>query len=299
MLLRPREVENGRDSFEVFLVKRAAKSGFMGGMYVFPGGKLDSADQANFAKDLVIDEGYLEWHSRIHSSDYSSPAIDEALGKGLLVASVREVFEEAGVLLAKVRSTGEVLQTDAPETKRRLLDWRDRLAKEECLFSDILTAEDLYLDPSMLIYFAHWITPSRERRRYDTRFFVAHQPVEQEPVVDDHEAVDGVWRTPLAAIDDYRHGNIALAPPTLRILEDLAEQDSISHVMKWASGRDVWPIMPKVGTVNDQIAILLPWDPHFGSTEGESVRGLPEPHPNAEGPSRVVLEGQQWHSRGQ
>ena len=297
VLLRPTKSNDRREAFEVFLVKRAARSGFMGGMYVFPGGKLDPADQTDSAKKLVSQSGYLRWQERIHSSDFSRPAVDEALAKGLLVASVREVFEEAGVLLAKVGSTGQVLQTDVTETKTRFLEWRARLAKGECSFADFLTAEDLYLDPVMLTYFAHWITPSREKRRYDTRFFVAYQPIGQEAVVDDHEAVDGVWRTPKEAISDYRQGDIALAPPTLRILEDLSGHISVSHVIDWAAGRDVWPIMPKVGTVNDQIAILLPWDPGFEATDGESILGLPHPHPNAEGPSRVVLEGQQWHSR--
>ena len=270
----------------------------MGGMYVFPGGKLDPSDHSSAAKSTVLEVGYPDWYKRLHSCDFNNPEVDETLGHGLLVASVREVFEEAGVLLAKVRATGRVLQIASEQKKARFLEWRDKLVRGDCSFSEILVAEDLYLDPTMLTYFAHWVTPSREKRRYDTRFFVAYQPDGQEPVVDEHEAEEGVWRSPHEAISDYRRGEIALAPPTLRILEDLGSQASIPEIMDWAAGRDVWPIMPRVGTVDEQIAILLPWDPHFESTEGEKVEGLPHPHPNAEGPSRVVLEGQQWNSRG-
>ena len=298
MLLRPRLQTDHLGAFELFLVKRAARSGFMGGMYVFPGGKLDPSDQSGVIKSTISENDFLDWHDRLHSSDFTNPAVDESLGRGLLVASVREVFEEAGVLLAKAQATGRVLEIESEQTKARFLEWRDKLARGDCLFSEILMAEDLFLDPTMLTYFAHWITPSREKRRYDTRFFVAYQPSRQEPVVDEHEAEEGVWRSPLEAISDYRRGEISLAPPTLRILEDLGSKASISKIMDWAAARDVWPIMPRVGTVDEQIAILLPWDPHFESTEGEKVEGLPYPHPNAEGPSRVVLEGQQWNSRG-
>jgi len=282
--------------FDVFLVKRAAKSGFMGGMYVFPGGKLDDVDAA---PELIacMPDGAAEVCAREIEQTPGHP-IGPDIASGLFIASIREVFEEAGVLLARREGERDYIRLDDPENRERFADWRQRLRDGKAEFVEILREEKLSLAIDNLAYFAHWLTPSREKRRYDTRFFVAHQPDGQEPVIDQHETVAGVWRSPKAAIEDYRRGEIALAPPTLRTLEDIGVHDSLEELMRWAQARVVWPIMPRVGTVNNQISILLPWDPHFESTEGEMVEGLPEPHPMAEGPSRVVLDGQQWFSRG-
>jgi 8-oxo-dGTP pyrophosphatase MutT (NUDIX family) len=284
------------DPFDVFLVKRASKSGFMGGMYVFPGGKLDSEDSDPAILACMPDSARHQCKDNLEATPQGILSGDTAAA--LHVASIREVFEEAGVLLARRDKETDYVRLDDSQTQQRFSDWRLKLRNQEVSLADILRAEKLSLAVDNLIYFAHWLTPSRERRRYDTRFFVAYQPDGQEPVIDEHETVDGVWRSPQAAIADYRRGDIALAPPTLRILEDIGAHDSVDSLMEWAKARRVWPIMPRVGIVDEKISILLPWDPNFDATEGESIEGLPRPHPMAQGPSRVVLEGEQWFSRG-
>src|SRR5688500_13513659 len=37
-----------------------------------------------------------------------------------------------------------------------------------------------------LVYWAHWITPSAEPKRFDTHFFVAEVPADQTPAIDHH-----------------------------------------------------------------------------------------------------------------
>ena len=267
----------------------------MGGMYVFPGGKLDDADLDPKLVARVPEDALAHCAQEIEQTPGRPLRPNTAVG--LYVASIREMFEEAGVLLARREGEADYLSLADLETRELFAAWRQKLREGEVSFLDMLKTEKLSLAMDDLAYFAHWLTPSREKRRYDTRFFVAHQPPEQVPVIDDFETVASAWRSPSAAIQDYRNGEIALAPPTLRILEDIGAHRSVEALMAWAKARAVWPIMPKVGVVDNQISILLPWDPNFESTEGEKLEDLPSPHPMADGPSRVVLEGDQWFSR--
>ena len=59
----------------------------------------------------------------------------------------------------------------------------------------MLRAERLTLATDRLTYFAHWITPEENPIRFDTRFFAAVTPPDQEPVADGHEIVDVRWLT--------------------------------------------------------------------------------------------------------
>src|SRR5205085_2856816 len=67
------------DGWECFMVRRHIKSDFAADVFVFPGGKVDDADRT-LAAALGTGSGEPE------------PA--------LYVAAIRELFEEAGVLLA-------------------------------------------------------------------------------------------------------------------------------------------------------------------------------------------------------
>lgn len=73
------------------------------------------------------------------------------------------------------------------------------------------------VDPTLLRPFAHWITPTAEVRRYDTRFFIAALPDGQRAERADAEADRGAWAAPRAAL------GLALMPPTRAALRDLTE----------------------------------------------------------------------------
>jgi 8-oxo-dGTP pyrophosphatase MutT (NUDIX family) len=78
---------------EVFMVRRHEGTAFMGGAHVFPGGRVDPCDEA----DVSWCDGIL--HARSQLADM--PAA-EAIAYH--VAAVRELFEEAGVMLARSAS---------------------------------------------------------------------------------------------------------------------------------------------------------------------------------------------------
>ena len=75
---------------QVFLQRRVAGMAFAGGMTVFPGGGVDTGDRPD--PGLWRGPGADWWARRFGCSP------DEA--GALVVAAVRETFEECGVLLA-------------------------------------------------------------------------------------------------------------------------------------------------------------------------------------------------------
>jgi 8-oxo-dGTP pyrophosphatase MutT (NUDIX family) len=254
-----------RQGFEVFLSKRTSKAAFMANAYVYPGGRVDPED---YEESLPLVPSGLE-------SAFEDIA-DAARYRAHLVALLRECFEEAGVLLA-ARRDGVPLKTSGRCMVERLARHRARLNASECTFADILDAEALVLLVEHVHYFAHWITPPFENRRYDTRFFLAIAPEGQEPVPDYSEMVHGAWFSPASALDAYRDGSIQLAPPTLCTLEDLAESSTLEEAVGWARAQTPSPILPRLETIDDQMNLLLPGDPLYPSE-------VP-----VKGPTRIVL----------
>lgn len=278
--------------FEVFLVKRHQKSAFMGGLFVFPGGKLDPEDGEAAMLDRTAPEpGTL--CARLDETP--GRPLDPPVAAGLYVAACRELFEEAGVLLARRRREVGPIAFAAADVEAHFSGLRAALRAGTTSFAEIVSSEDLILDLGSLTYYAHWITPSRERRRYDTRFFIAAMPEGQTALIDHQEVTEQAWQTPEAALRCYEAGEIGLAPPTLRTLEELAELESIAALQAFAAARRIAPILPKVAATDGRIAILLPWDPLYAGSDGESL-DLEAPHPMAEGPTRFVLDGERWVS---
>lgn len=104
----------------------------------------------------------------------------------------------------------------------------------------------LVLAPVDLQPWAHWVTPAVEPRRYDTQFFVAVAPVRQEARDISGETDRAEWTTPAAALAAERRGDIALMPPTLSILTELAEAGSLAAVLDLARERVVETVLPEV-----------------------------------------------------
>src|SRR5262245_55329869 len=75
---------------------------------------------------------------------------------------------------------------------------RRRAARE--LYEEAgLRIEDL----GELVYFARWVTPAAEPKRFDADFFLWALPPDQTPRVDGSEVFDLRWYTPAAALAEY------------------------------------------------------------------------------------------------
>ncbi len=275
MLLR--DLPSG--GIEVFLVKRSGKSSFMGGAYVFPGGKVDADDGSAEIEAAVLPETLTQAAARLG---------DRRAALSLGVAAVREVLEEAGVLLGR----GPGRQAPEPATIRAA---REALNDRQARFSDLAKGAAWELDLSLLEPWSHWITPSREPKRFDTRFYVARAPAEQQASSDRYETTDAVWLSPSVALERHAALEIFLPPPTLVNLLELAPHPSVDAVMSAARLKPIAPILPKLGMDGPHLAILLPWAPEYASTEGEGEAAAD--HPARGDIDRVVLEGERWIAR--
>jgi 8-oxo-dGTP pyrophosphatase MutT (NUDIX family) len=235
------------DGFSVFMVKRHAKSGFMAGAYVFPGGVLDAEDEA----PSVLAR------TRGRTAEEAARALGEpssARALALYVAALRETFEEAGVLL------GHGSTTD-------LGDWRRRLVAGEVSFESVLETLGWELAVDALIPLARWVTPEVEPRRYDARFFLARAPHAQDAAHDRVEVTAGEWLRPRDALDRGARGEIQLPPPTLRTLENLAGFASVDEAIEDAARRLPPVVRPVFRSFGSSWALVLPGDPEHPETE--------------------------------
>jgi 8-oxo-dGTP pyrophosphatase MutT (NUDIX family) len=177
-------LRGGADALEVLLVQRTPKARFMGGVWVFPGGAVDTTEGDGDAAHRI--------------------------------AAIRELDEEAAITLH---------------------------------------------DAGALVKFSRWITPPEVKIRFDTHFFLAPAPPGQEPRIDGDECVDFGWFAPQDALDAAERDEIALVFPTIKHLEQLAAFATADEVLRYARGRDVNPVVPRVVKEGEVARIVLPGDP--------------------------------------
>jgi 8-oxo-dGTP pyrophosphatase MutT (NUDIX family) len=258
---------------EVLMLRRQLSSVFVGGAYVFPGGGVDPEDRGPEAAARCRGRDDAE-ASRLLEID--SGAL------GYFVATVRECFEEAGLLLAE-GADGAVSFAD-PVTDSRFTEHRRRLNAGEITFAAILQEEDLFLPLDRLCYFSHWITPVGAPRRYDTRFFVAIVPEGQVALHDDAEVIASEWVRPADALARHHAGELDLMFPTIRHLEAIGRFSSSLELWSAAAAAEVPTIQPRITVEGPGVRILLPGDPGF-----DEATGLPEGIPFPDRP--IGVEG--------
>lgn len=227
-------VRDGERGLEAFLMRRQASMAFAAGMYVFPGGSVDPADAEGI--DWVGPEASW-WAGRFGCS--------EAVAAALVVAAVRETFEETGVLLAGPDETevhGDTTMLD-PE--------RAALERGELSFAAFLGQRGLVLRADLLGPWAHWITPAFEPRRYDTRFFVAVLPEGQRIGTVSDEADTSLWAPLSSVLEAVDAKRAAMLPPTAVTCRELAGLTA-DTVLATAAERSITPIEPRLVQVDGQ-----------------------------------------------
>ncbi len=212
-------VRDSGDGFEVFMMQRGAGADF-GGLYVFPGGKVDEDDHHD---DLVA-----------LCADFDESAANHRLGvdHGALeyfTAAIRECFEESGVLLA-YDDRGMVDHEHA----LALAKYREPLQNGELSFIDFLREHGLRPAVDRPVYLSHWITPEGPPRRYDTRFFVAEVPAGQVGQHDDIELVNSAWVRPQDALAQHESGEFKMIFPTVTTLQEIGAATSANGLLEAA-----------------------------------------------------------------
>jgi len=286
ILLREREIEG----FEVFLLKRHEKSSFMGGNFVYPGGRVDREDGSSEICPLC--KGITPEEAR----QVLGGSISPEEGFAHWIAGIRELFEEAGVLLAYDQK-GDLFQVKDLSQREKFSNYRELLQKGKITISQLGQEEDLLFALDQLHYYAHWITPEARSERFDTRFFLAHYPLGQEATHDQKETTAGVWLTPRKALEENLDGEVFLAPPTLKTLEDLSRFETVDDVFRSLKREDIQPILPILTKISDDPLIIFPWDPEYefyrrGDIPASIKHGRPsQPGDNT---TRLILKEARW-----
>jgi 8-oxo-dGTP pyrophosphatase MutT (NUDIX family) len=239
-------IRNADRGVEVFCVHRHARSGFLGGAVVFPGGKLDASDAAPIWDELATDP-----HPRAPVFAGENGALPTA--RALAVAACRETLEEGAIL--PVRG-GTLTDADVTAMSADLRAGRKSLA-------DALAERGLKLAIDALVPWARWITPEAESRRFDARFFLLSVPEGQVGHHDEHETTMSFWATPQEVLDRFFRGVIFLAPPTTRTLELLASARDVEEAISIAARQSLRSICPRflAGAEGGAPYLALPGDP--------------------------------------
>jgi len=190
VLLRP-----GPDGLEVLLTRRPPSMAFAPDMFVFPGGRVDDAD----AEPALL----------AHGDPRAAPAE---------VAAIRELFEEAGVLLAVGGSAAERAAA------------RVALVRGETTFAALAESLDLHLATASLMPLSRWVTPPSMARRFDARFYAAAFPADAAVTYQGEEVVDDVWLRPAEALEAMAEGRLAMWLPTSSTLQQLEHVRSIEGI---------------------------------------------------------------------
>lgn len=191
---------------EVCMLLRPGRSSFAAGAFVFPGGALDAADGSG-------DAAYA-------------------------VAGVREVLEEVGILIGGSADGAADVDLAARIGAARL----QLLAGRRLV--DTIVEHGLVIAPERLVYIGRFITPPREGRRYDTRFFALAASQDQDVRVHAAEAVEGGWHRPEAMLDlEFP----AIMPPTRVMCHEFARLGSVESILRTlgADPIEVTDITPK------------------------------------------------------
>ena len=196
--LRPRDaatliiVDTSSGEPRVLLGRRRMDMVFMPGRYVFPGGRVDTAD-----RQVAVEEDLPSRDlDRLTVAMKGTPSHTRA--RALALAAVRETFEEAGLIIGTPLGAGA-----APKAAV----WKDFFAAG--------------YRPSLarLTFFARAITPPGRPRRFDTRFFCAPaDAIAHRMKIADGELSDLEWHS-IAQARGLELPNI-----TRVVLEDLGER---------------------------------------------------------------------------
>ena len=206
-------VRDGASGLEVFLLRRVPEMAFAAGMTVFPGGGVDGADDTD-----------LRWGGPGAAGWAEKYAPSPVAARMLVVAAVRETFEECGVLLATA--------ADGRTPARELVaDDRAALVAKEQSFGTFMHRRGLALRSDWLAPLAHWITPPISERRYSTHFFLAALPDGQEADGSTSEASTSAWARPADALDAWSRGVHSLLPPTWARLRELSRYPTVADAL--------------------------------------------------------------------
>jgi 8-oxo-dGTP pyrophosphatase MutT (NUDIX family) len=240
-------VRDAPDGLETFMVRRHARSPVAPSAYVFPGGTVRSDDAESAPRDAQPLAHVL--------SARSDTAVEPAQAAAFYVCALRELFEEAGVVLVRDGCGGLVEVDAADQTLQERLE-STRLALQARDLSLARVLADWGWQPAfdLLVPFSHWVTPAVLAARFDTRFFVAAMPPRQAALHDTIETSEGVWLPPARVLESDYHTVYA----TAQHLRRLSPFRTLQDLLKFAREKPIRRVQPEVVEGASGLSVFIP-----------------------------------------
>ncbi|MES2904221.1 MAG: NUDIX hydrolase [Pseudomonadota bacterium] len=211
---------------DILVVERGAAMAFAGGAIVFPGGRIDAADE--------------EYANRL-GRPADAPRI----------TAIRETIEESAVLVGLRGNSGTIDPALGPILQDGLLGGAE--------FAAVLDRHGLALDLDALTGFARWMPAFKHARRFDTMFFLAPVlPGSWPPRPQPGECQSAEWVTAAALLTRIEAGADHAIFPTKRNLERLARFASIEEAREDAALHSLDTIIPWIEERDGEPHVCLP-----------------------------------------
>lgn len=200
---------------QLLFLKRPATMRTFSGFYVFPGGTLHPEDSSEQAQRLSVVTA-TEAKALLGDAAGDEPAL------AFFVCAIRELFEEAGILLAY---EGDSLVNVGED----LLAERTRIMSGERGFLEVIEERGLTLATDRLRYRERWIAPEMLPVRFDLRVMTA--ALHGDVVPEDGEVESVHWHSAQEALALVESGEISLAPPTIATLNSITSIGSVDSLL--------------------------------------------------------------------
>lgn len=212
-------LRDGAQGVEVFVQRRASTMAFAPDVLAYPGGGVDPRDAEDDVEMGWVGPPPSEWAQWL--------AMSPTRARQVVLAAVRELFEECGVLLAGDEGGELVTQLSGAAWQRD----RAQLLARRVSLAELLTRRRLLLRADLLTGLDRWITPECEPRRYDTVFFAAGMPSGQVADGRTTESVRSRWVSAVDALAQRHAGTESMLPPTQVLAEQLAAATGVAQLL--------------------------------------------------------------------
>ncbi|XP_034251035.1 nucleoside diphosphate-linked moiety X motif 19-like [Thrips palmi] len=272
--------------FHILTLRRGETDKHLPGIHVFPGGHLDEADTSPAWIDLFRSLGYEEKSFMSLSTGGSiehSPEYKEVDGghlpgwMSLRLCAIRETFEESGILLC--RSAGSIEQGIGFTSffiLNELEAWQKRVRADPRQMIALCESAECVPDLWGLHLWSNWLTPTQQRIRHNSVFFLSVLQSLPPYSLDSSEMDELKCCSPLDLIIGAQSGKLRLANPQFYEAARLSNFSNAESLISFASNRaqlGCCRTMPVQERAKDGMLFLLPGDSAYPKTVDYETSG--------------------------
>lgn len=223
-------VRDGSRGVETFMTYRV-KSPM--GRVAFPGGL---GVREDYAPVGWVGPGGEYWAKSFGLEDLGAAT-------AVVVTAIRELFEEAGILLAGNNELSTIELTNGHEC----MISRQAVAQQEKIFADYLERRGLKIRADLLKPLARWQSPGFFHKRYDVHYFTCAVPVGQKPSL---LADKGVWGRWVSARD------LVASPASTALGDEIGQADTVGVPLRELVTPGVMYLLEQLAEASGAVAFL-------------------------------------------